>query len=191
MTGSFDGKEFHPEGGKYRTTYGNQYAAQTYNNIPGGRRIQIGWGKIEQNGMPFNQMMMFPTELSLRTTHEGVRLFSIPVEEVDKLHQKEYSWENLTLKEANEKLKEVKSHLLHVKLKVKIPNGIWYTLNYKGNKIVTFDGSYDLMNQYQYIQDHPGEYVFEVEVLNRSNLGRSLLRQRKNGNGNSIKRAKV
>ena len=47
MIGSFDGKEFHPEGGKYRTTYGNQYAAQTYNNVPDGRRIQIGWGTIE------------------------------------------------------------------------------------------------------------------------------------------------
>jgi len=165
MTGSFDGKEFHPEGGKYRTTYGNQYAAQTYNNVPGGRRIQIGWGTIEQDGMPFNQMMMFPTELSLRTTHEGVRLFSEPIEEIDKLHRKEHNWKNLTLKEVNEKFKEVKSDLLHVKLKVKIPNGIWYTLYYKGNRIVTFNGNYDLMNQYQYIQDHPGEYVFEVEVL--------------------------
>ncbi|MBA7541689.1 hypothetical protein ES705_34005 [subsurface metagenome] len=77
----------------------------------------------------------------------------------------ERNWENLTLKEVNEKLKEVKSGLLHVKLKVKIPNGIWYTLYYNGNRIVTFDGNYDLMNRYQYIQDHPGEYVFEVEVL--------------------------
>ena len=165
MIGSFDGREFIPEGGKYRTTYGNQYAAQTYNNIPGGRRIQIGWGTIEQDGMPFNQMMMFPTELSLRTTNEGVRLFSNPVEEVNKLHRKEYSWENLTLKEANEKLKEVKSDLLHLKLKVNIPKGIWYNLNYKGNSIVTFDGNHDLMNTYQYIQDFPGIYDFEVEVL--------------------------
>ena len=165
MIGSFDGREFIPEGGKYRTTYGNQYAAQTYNNTPGGRRIQIGWGTIEQDGMPFNQMMMFPTELSLRTTNEGVRLFSNPVEEVNKLHKKEYSWENLTLKEANEKLKEVKSDLLHIKLKVNIPKGIWYNLNYKGNKIVTFDGNHDLMNTYQYIQDFPGKYDFEVEVL--------------------------
>lgn len=165
MIGSFDGREFIPEGGKYRTTFGNQYAAQTYNNIPDGRRIQIGWGTIEQNGMPFNQMMMFPTELSLSTTNEGVRLYSKPVEEVNKLYQKEYSWENLTLKEANEKLKEVKSDLLHIKLKVKIPRGIWYNLNFKGNKIVTFEGNYDLMNKYQYIQDFPGKYDFEVEVL--------------------------
>ncbi|GAJ23472.1 unnamed protein product, partial [marine sediment metagenome] len=35
--------------------------------------------------------------------------------------RKEHNWENLTLKEVNEKLKKVKSDLLHVKLKVKIP----------------------------------------------------------------------
>jgi len=165
MIGNFNGKVFLPEGGKYRTTYGNQYAAQTYNNVPDGRRIQIGWGTIEQAGMPFNQMMMFPTELFLRTTNEGIRLFSKPISEIEKLHHKKYFWENLTLEVANERLKEIKSDLLHIKFKVEIPNGVWYNLNYKGKSIVTFDGNHDLMNNYQYVQDHPGEYVFEIEVI--------------------------
>ena len=52
-------------------------------NIPDGRRIQTGWGRIEHKGMPFNQMMLFPCDLTLRTTAEGVRLFCEPVKEIE------------------------------------------------------------------------------------------------------------
>ena len=48
MLGSFDGKTFIPESGKYFYTKGSLYAGQTYTNIPNsdGRRIQIAWGRI-------------------------------------------------------------------------------------------------------------------------------------------------
>jgi sucrose-6-phosphate hydrolase SacC (GH32 family) len=123
MTGNFDGAVFSPEYGKYFNTRGSQYAAQTYNNIPDGRRIQIAWGRIEQPGMPFNQMMLFPAELSLRTTPEGVRLFSEPVRELSALHNKKYYWENLSGSELNEKLKEIDEGLLHVKMDIEIDSG--------------------------------------------------------------------
>lgn len=87
--GAFDGKTFtpeHPE--KHRYQYGSGYASQVWNDEPRGRRVQIGWGCIEMKDMPFNQMMLFPVELSLRTTDEGLRLFAEPVEELDKLRGK-------------------------------------------------------------------------------------------------------
>ena len=73
MLGVFDGKKFTPESGKYYYSTGSIYAAQTFTNIPesDGRRIQIGWGRISHPGMPFNGMMLFPTELSLRTTKDA------------------------------------------------------------------------------------------------------------------------
>ena len=60
MIGKFDGKVFTPETGKYYYGNGALYAAQTFDNIPAsdGRRIQIGWGRIQQPGMPFNSMML-------------------------------------------------------------------------------------------------------------------------------------
>jgi fructan beta-fructosidase len=86
--GSFNGKAFTRESGKHPGHYGNCfYASQTYSDIPpdDGRRIRIGWGQVKTPAMPFNQMMTIPTELELRTTEDGPRLFALPVREFEKL----------------------------------------------------------------------------------------------------------
>ena len=54
--------------------------------------FQIGWGRISHPGMPFNGMMLFPTELSLRTTKDGIRLFSKPIDELDRLQTSVGKW---------------------------------------------------------------------------------------------------
>jgi len=72
LLGSFDGTSFTPEGESLRSNWGAHcYAAQTWSDIPpsDGRRLQIAWmAKGEYPGMPFNQQMSFPRELTLRTT---------------------------------------------------------------------------------------------------------------------------
>jgi sucrose-6-phosphate hydrolase SacC (GH32 family) len=82
--GTFDGEKFVKESGKFRGDFGPSfYAAQTYSDAPEGRRILIGWmrdGRYPQ--MPFNQQMGIPTELTLRTTPDGVRMFKWPVREL-------------------------------------------------------------------------------------------------------------
>ncbi len=84
--GQFDGHRFTPETDKLTLWHGDFYAAQTFSNTPDGRRIQIGWGRdITFPGMPFNQQMTIPCELTLRTTPDGPRLFAEPVAEVAKL----------------------------------------------------------------------------------------------------------
>jgi fructan beta-fructosidase len=85
VLGTFDGNQFTAEPGRHRLWYGRFYAAQTFSNGPGGRRIQIGWAQIEFPGMPFNQQMTIPVQLVLRTTADGVRLCALPVEQVHKL----------------------------------------------------------------------------------------------------------
>ena len=87
LLGHFDGKSFTPEpGGKHRTWHGDFYAAQTFSSEPKGRRVQVGWGReITFPGMPFNQQMTVPCELTLRPTGEGVRLFANPVAELETL----------------------------------------------------------------------------------------------------------
>ena len=75
--GTFDGERFVPEGPKRQTWYGNFYAAQTFSDVPDGRRIQIGWGQgIAFPHAPFNQQMTVACELTLRPTEDGIRLFA-------------------------------------------------------------------------------------------------------------------
>lgn len=86
LVGAFDGATFTPETKKVKAHHGAAwYASQTYDNAPGGRRIRIAWAQVKHPGMPFNQMMYFPTELTLRTTEEGPRLFENPVRELEGL----------------------------------------------------------------------------------------------------------
>ncbi|HWQ91869.1 MAG TPA: glycoside hydrolase family 32 protein, partial [Clostridia bacterium] len=83
LVGKFDGTTFKPEGGPQELQRGNcWYASQTYSDIPArdGRRILIPWGRMTarevpfHQGMPFNQMMGLPVELTLRNTDDGLRL---------------------------------------------------------------------------------------------------------------------
>jgi fructan beta-fructosidase len=88
MVGSFDGTTFRPETPKLSGHLGRGfYAAQTFSDVPAndGRRIQIGWFQTETRGMPFNQAMTIPLELSLSGTPEGPRLTWTPVKELASL----------------------------------------------------------------------------------------------------------
>jgi fructan beta-fructosidase len=165
MIGNFDGATFTPEFGKYFYTWGSQYAAQTYNNTPDGRRIQIGWGRIEQKGMPFNQMMLFPCELTLRTTNEGIRLFCEPVKEIKKLYGKEYSFKDLSVDDANNKLRGIKCDLIHLKTEVEIEHGLVFEISFRGNSILNFDGNFNRFNGVPYIGEVPGYLRFNIELI--------------------------
>jgi sucrose-6-phosphate hydrolase SacC (GH32 family) len=89
MLGQFDGERFTPDEPRTKLPGdrgGVLYAAQTFSGTPDGRRIQIGWGRIDTPGMPFNEMMGFPCELTLRATPDGVRMCSWPVVEIERLY---------------------------------------------------------------------------------------------------------
>lgn len=89
--GTFDGKTFTPDDnqGKHQVHWGAFYASQCFSNPPDGRVVQIGWATIKMGlKMPFNQTFTLPTNLTLRTTPEGVRMFVTPIEEVDALRGK-------------------------------------------------------------------------------------------------------
>ena len=85
--GSFDGRAFTKESGPFLIDYGhNYYAAQTWNNAPDGRRLGIAWMREGRYpGMPFNQQMSVPFELTLRTLPRGLRLTKLPVKEIEQL----------------------------------------------------------------------------------------------------------
>ena len=92
--GMFDGRNFnvenHTAGGSDilgSRVNANYYAGVTFNGIPekDGRRIQMNWFRVPMPGMPFNQAISVPLELTLRTTPRGIRIHSWPVRELDLL----------------------------------------------------------------------------------------------------------
>ena len=120
--GSFDGKEFKPETESIKFDHGNAfYASQTFSDIPqeDGRRIMMGWGQVPMPEMPWNQMISFPLVLSLRTTEDGIRMFAVPVKEVEKLHKKKHSFSDETI-DGTETLAGINGELFHIKAEFEV-----------------------------------------------------------------------
>ncbi len=117
LIGQFDGKEFKKQTESIPFQRGNCfYASQRFNNIPeeDGRRIQIAWGRVAMPGMPFNQQMLFPVELTLRTTDEGIRMFAEPVREIETIHGRRHTWKPTILKPGENLLSGITGELFHI-----------------------------------------------------------------------------
>jgi sucrose-6-phosphate hydrolase SacC (GH32 family) len=154
MLGNFDGKIFTPVSSKLSFEFGAIYAAQTFNNIPAtdGRRIQIGWDRVEQPGMPFKSQMSIPTELTLRTAQNGVRLFANPVKECDLLQkEKVISEKNISPEKASELLKNYgNAGTLRIKARLKFSHYTFAVLALNGQNLIDYNMSSNTVNGYFY-----------------------------------------
>ncbi len=118
--GKFDGKTFHKESGPHGTTHGALYAAQTFSDVPDGRRIQIGWVRTDMYVQQFpdqivNQAFTLPHELTLRETKDGLRVFFSPVKELEQLRGEVLAeGKDLTPAQANELLQKCAGELSEV-----------------------------------------------------------------------------
>ena len=106
LVGDFDGFHFTGEdrvitGRTIQSGY--SYAAQTWYNGPDAdnRIIQIAWATITTPDMPFNGCMTFPCELTLRTTEKGMRIYTNPIREIEKLRDRTFSWEPGSIRQGN------------------------------------------------------------------------------------------
>jgi len=174
MIGDFDGYKFTPEAGKFNYTVGGFYAAQTFSNTPDGRCIQIGWGRIGHPGMPFNSQMCLPTELTLRTTKDGVRLNSFPVLEVKTLLNRKYTSEKeMTAAEANAALKQFSDpkQCLHIRAKYRMLNASGSNFCMNDKPIVDVSASFDLLNGRFYSPQKFGQLEYEFDLyLDRTSV---------------------
>jgi fructan beta-fructosidase len=137
--GSFDGKTFTEESGKHRFSHGNCfYASQTFSDIPpeDGRRIQIAWGRIATPGMPFNQCMLFPVVLTLRTTEEGIRMFAVPVKEIETIHGRKHAWKDRALKEGENPLAGITGELFDIRAELQVTGASEVGFTIRGTPVV-------------------------------------------------------
>lgn len=166
MIGRFDGKVFTPESGKHRFSSGAIYAAQTFNNVPDGRRIQIGWANIDHRGMPFRGQMLLPTELTLRSTKDGVRLVSKPIAEVASLLSPLCSSKDaLSSQEANKVLNSYqKQDGLHLRATLNLTYATSAGLKFDGQTLVDYDLNRNTLNGQFYSPQDPTSLSLTMDI---------------------------
>jgi sucrose-6-phosphate hydrolase SacC (GH32 family) len=134
FVGTFDGQKFTPDTPKLPGQRGRGfYAAQTYSDMPDGRRIQIGWGQAPSPGMPFNQLQTLPCELQLHQTPDGPRMRRIPIKELETLRGKSWKQANVRLDEgAANPLADVRGELLEIRADLQPAENCEITLRVRG-----------------------------------------------------------
>ena len=168
LIGDFNGIEFKPETGRFNYLQGKFFAAQTFNNVPAsdGRRIQVGYCEIPgwvdlDDKPPFNGLMSFPTELTLRNTANGVRMFNEPVREIERLHTEAHKWKDLTVKQANKLLRDIDAGLLHLKCEIENINAIAYSIIF-GEDVLYYTLK---PNYFYYNEEDPDAEHFKIKYV--------------------------
>lgn len=138
MVGSFDGRTFHPETPKLPGNRGRGfYAAQTFSDLPGSRRIQIGWFQTETKGMPFNQSMTMPQELKLISTPAGPRLARTPIKELEVLRARNHDFPSITLRpDGADPLSGLRAKLIEIRTEFEPGDAKDVSLTVRGATIV-------------------------------------------------------
>lgn len=168
MIGSFDGRTFVPESGKHYYSTGTIYAAQTFTNIPSGdgRRIQIGWGRISHPGMPFNGTMLLPTVLSLRTTKDGIRLFSEPIKELEVLQIAKGQWKDLSAEKAGELLQPYNhTGSLRIRTTLSLSHATNAGLSLYGQNLLDYDMNFNKVNGVFYSPEDMTSMEISVDII--------------------------
>ncbi len=166
--GTFDGKTFTPETERRLFFKGKFHASQTYNNTPDGRRIQVAWGRnINSPGMPFNQIMLFPTELRLTTCPDGIRLLPTPIAEIETLHTKKQVWENKTINKDSPLDTNTQSRTLHIKAEFEPLGDLEFGLSVNGYRI-TYNTLDYLLNG-SYLRPLDNKVAIEI-IVDRTSI---------------------
>ena len=179
VVGNFDGNKFTMEQNFKMYDYGGAfYASQTFNNIPeSDRRIQMGWARVPMEGMPFNQCMSFPTQLSLKKTANGFLLCPKPIAEISSLYKGNYSYENKILTMDSNFTAPVNGDVVDVIAEFERGDAYLFGLNVNGYNVaynnlsggfINFPGeikreNYSKANKTNYVVTDPS--LFKIEVI--------------------------
>ncbi|MDR2384315.1 MAG: DUF4980 domain-containing protein [Tannerella sp.] len=168
MTGDFDGKSFTPQAGKYYYTTGAFYAAQTIENMPDTdhRRIQIAWGRITHPAMPFNSLMLLPTELTLRNTKDGLRLFASPVKEIEEIQTLLFEKKRLSIEDAGELLRPfADDDCLRVQFSIKLSHATDAGFNLYGQQLLKYDMNFNQVNGVFYSPQDMTSMIITADII--------------------------
>ena len=143
VVGKFDGQKFIPETQQRRLENGNcWYASQVYSDIPAsdGRCILIPWGRLPNGeifrGMPFNQMMGLPVELTLHSTSSGPALAVNPVKELKSLRQRTHQIKPQPLAPGANPLAGIRGDLFEIEAVIAVGDARQISFDLRGVPVV-------------------------------------------------------
>jgi sucrose-6-phosphate hydrolase SacC (GH32 family) len=135
--GEFDGKMFFANPDVHFPGRSEVFSAgQVFNNEPSGRWIQLGFLRAPTPGMPFNQCLSVPLELSLRSARGGVRLCASPVEELKALRSETITFSAGPLAPGANPLETVFSEAFDLELEISPRDARWLAINLNGISLV-------------------------------------------------------
>jgi sucrose-6-phosphate hydrolase SacC (GH32 family) len=143
--GQFDGNAFTANYGPFSIRGGNSFAAgQTFNNIPAtdGRRILFANNTANYPGMPFNDGMDFPVQLTLKTTGTTPLIYVNPVNELSLLRYSTNSWPAQILGNGTNTMAGSTGEACEVDAQFKPGSATNVTFNLRGTPV-----TYDCVNQ--------------------------------------------
>ena len=167
MVGTFDGRKFTPETDAIQSKVGTYSAAQTWSDIPksDGRRIQIGWTKGKFPGMPFNQQLSIPCELTLRTFPEGIRLCRVPVREIHKLRGKKWTWRRTTIKPGENLLAGITAELLEIRSEIELAGAAEVVFGLRGTPLIYYVADKTLWCRDRKVELSPVDGRIKLHIL--------------------------
>jgi len=137
--GTFDGHEFKEETARFACDLGPHfYATQSWHNTDtgDGRRIQVAWMRgAFFPGMPFNQEISFPCELTLHSTPDGPRIHRQPIRELSSLEGAPHVWKDLSLTAGQAVPLVGHGDLYRLKAEVEIPEGSNLVISLRGEAV--------------------------------------------------------
>lgn len=136
--GTFDGKKYTEEGSRKTCDLGpNFYATQSWHDGPGGRRVQAAWmrGSVFP-GMPFNQQVSMPCDLTLKSSPNGPKLYRQPIPELKALELPAKTWKSETIVEGQTLNLVESGELYRLRADVDIPERASLVVNLRGESVV-------------------------------------------------------
>lgn len=86
--GSFDGSKFTVETEQKRLNFGNaSYAAQSWSDLPNGRRVRTAFASFVIPNNPFGSCLNIPQNMTVKTINNEMYLSALPVKEFETLYK--------------------------------------------------------------------------------------------------------
>lgn len=116
---------------------GNFYATMTFHDAPDGRRVQLTWMRGRNYpAKSFNQQMTAPSEITLHSTAEGLRLRMKPIDELSTLRTQTHNWDNTIVQTENNLLTEITGDLFDIEVEFEPEQKSQLEFDLRGIKVV-------------------------------------------------------